>query len=154
MAEKKNGHLPAITRALLFQKNVPKNYWGEVLTTAHFINILPSQVLDHKTPTQVLESEPNLSADDRTKGIDIISNSEAYERDVFDPKPRDDYDLPIAIRKGVRKCTRRPLYSLSHFVSYEKLSDSHKNFLIHLNTITISKTAPESLGYKKSGKKL
>ena len=53
MAKRKNGHLPAITRALLFQKNAPKNYWGEVLTTAHFINILPSQVLDHKTPMQL-----------------------------------------------------------------------------------------------------
>ena len=49
----------------------------------------------------------------------------------------DDYDLPIAIRKGVRKCTQRPAYPLSHFMSYEKLSSDHKSFLIHLNTITI-----------------
>ena len=32
-------------------KNVPKNYWGEVvLTAAHLINKLPSKVLDDKTP--------------------------------------------------------------------------------------------------------
>ena len=49
----------------------------------------------------------------------------------------DDYDLPIAIRKGVRKCTQRPAYPLSHFMSYEKLSSDHKSFLIHLITITI-----------------
>ncbi|RVW99749.1 hypothetical protein CK203_029278 [Vitis vinifera] len=130
-SKKKNGHLPAITRALLFQKNAPKNYWGEVLTTAHFINILPSQVLDHKTPTQVLESEPNLSADDRTKGIEIISNSEAYERDVFDPKPRDDYDLPIAIRKVAKMKSVRILLSLTISRGWSMQQYDVKNTFLH-----------------------
>ena len=29
-----------------------------------------------------------------------------------------DHDLPIALRKGTRECTKRPLYPLSHFVSF------------------------------------
>ena len=61
----------------------------------------------------------------------------------------DDYDLPIAIRKGVRKCTQHPLYPPSHFVSYEKLFDSHKSFLTHRNTITIPKTISKALGHKE-----
>ena len=29
-----------------------------------------------------------------------------------------DHDLPIALRKGICECTKRPLYPLSHFVSF------------------------------------
>ena len=29
-----------------------------------------------------------------------------------------DHDLPIALRKRTRECTKRPLYPLSHFVSF------------------------------------
>ena len=54
VAQRKNGHFLAITRACLFQRNVPKNYWGEaVLTAAHLINRLPSRVLGFKSPVQV-----------------------------------------------------------------------------------------------------
>ncbi|KAL6342692.1 hypothetical protein AAG906_013098 [Vitis piasezkii] len=90
-----------------------------------------SSILDHKTPTQVLESEPNLSADDRTKGIEIISNSEAYEKDVFDPKPRDDYDLPIAIRKVAKMKTVRILLSLTISRGWSMQQYDVKNTFLH-----------------------
>ena len=55
VAERKNRHLLETTRALLFEKQVPKHYWGEaVLTAAHLINRLPSRVLGNKTPVSVL----------------------------------------------------------------------------------------------------
>ena len=40
-----------------------------------------------------------------------------------------DLDLPIAVRKGTRECTNRPLYPLSHYVSLKHLSPAHKNLL-------------------------
>ncbi|RVW96045.1 Retrovirus-related Pol polyprotein from transposon RE1 [Vitis vinifera] len=40
-----------------------------------------------------------------------------------------DLDLPIAVRKGTRECTNRPLYPLSHYVSLKHLSPAHKNFI-------------------------
>ena len=40
-----------------------------------------------------------------------------------------DHDLPIALRKGTRECTKRPLYPLSHFVSFQRFSLNHKSFL-------------------------
>ena len=51
VAEQKNGHVLAVTRAFLFQKNVPKNYWGEaVLTAIHLVNRLSTRVLDYNSP--------------------------------------------------------------------------------------------------------
>ena len=55
-------------------------------------------------------------------------------------------DLPIAIRKGTRRCTQHPL---SHFVSLEKFSLSHTAFLTHLNSIAIPKTLSEALSSRE-----
>lgn len=55
VAERKNRHLLETTRALLFQNNVPKTYWGEaVLTSTYVINRLPSKVLGSKSPLNLL----------------------------------------------------------------------------------------------------
>ncbi|RVW98769.1 Retrovirus-related Pol polyprotein from transposon RE1 [Vitis vinifera] len=56
-----------------------------------------------------------------------------------------DLDLPIAVRKGTRECTNRPLYPLSHYVSLKHLSSAHKNFIVSLNTIIIPNTVSEAL---------
>ena len=55
VAERKNRHLLNVTRALLFQNNVPKSFWGEaVLTAAYLINRMPSRVLGYQSPINVL----------------------------------------------------------------------------------------------------
>jgi hypothetical protein len=48
-----------------------------------------------------------------------------------------DTELPIALRKGTRECTKRPLYLLAHFLSFKQFSPSHKAFLNNLETIAI-----------------
>lgn len=54
-AERKNRHLLEVTRALIFQKNDPKKYWGgAILTIAHLINLWPLHVLDYNTPMNLL----------------------------------------------------------------------------------------------------
>ena len=43
MAERKNRHLLETVRALLFQMQVPKHFWADVVSTAYFlINRMPS----------------------------------------------------------------------------------------------------------------
>lgn len=61
----------------------------------------------------------------------------------------DDIDLPIAVRKGTRECTKRPLYPLSHYVSLKRLSPVHKRFIISLNTIAIPNTVAEALSKRE-----
>ena len=58
-------------------------------------------------------------------------------------------DLPIAIRKGTRECTKRPLYPLANYLSFKHFSPSHKAFLVNLNTIAIPTTLSEALSNKR-----
>ena len=62
------------------------------------------------------------------------------------PTPNLDHDIPITLRKGTRECTKRPLYTLSHFVSFQRFSLNHKSFISTLSTIPI----PNSLSKASS----
>lgn len=65
---------------------------------------------------------------------------------ITEPVPESsDIDLPIAIQKGTRECTKCPLYPLSHYVSFEEFSSSHKSFLVSLNTISVPKPLRKAL---------
>ena len=47
VAEKKNRHLHETAQTLLFQMNVPKHFWADIVsTTCFFINRMPSSVLN------------------------------------------------------------------------------------------------------------
>ncbi|GJS77672.1 F-box domain containing protein [Tanacetum coccineum] len=51
VVERKHRHLLETARALKFEANLPTRFWGEcVLTAAHVINRLPSEVIENKTP--------------------------------------------------------------------------------------------------------
>jgi hypothetical protein len=39
-----------------------------------------------------------------------------------------DLDQLIAIRKGIRECTKNPLYPIANFISFQKFSPSHEYF--------------------------
>ena len=82
---------------------------------------------------QVQESGPATGNEANTPNVSLDSSNV------------NDLDLPIAVRKGTRTCTQYHLYPLSHFVSYERLSPSHINFLSHQNIIAIPKTPSEAI---------
>ena len=65
----------------------------------------------------MVRSDPPLHTQPGETSIDLTDNL--------------DLDLPIAVRKGTRECTNRPLYSLSHYVSLKHLSPAHKNFIVN-----------------------
>ena len=80
-------------------------------------------------PVQVQEPDPN---------------SDIEVKKIPDPISFDS-DFPIAIRKGTRECTKHPVYPLSHFVSFDKFSPTHKNFLVNLHIVSIPNTLSEAL---------
>ena len=51
-----------VTRALMFQTNVPKVFWSEaILTATYLINRLPSTILNNKSPIEVIyKNKPNM----------------------------------------------------------------------------------------------
>jgi hypothetical protein len=56
--ERKNHHLLEMTRTLLFQNNVSKIFWSEVvLTAAYLINRLPSANQNFKIPLEILYNQ-------------------------------------------------------------------------------------------------
>lgn len=58
----------------------------------------------------------------------------------------DNSDLPIAVRKGVRSCTKHPI---SNFISYEKLSPTFRAFTCELTKIEIPRDIQEALRVPK-----
>lgn len=83
-------------------------------------------------PMHVQELKPALSNK-------VINYTVPSQENICSSNKDNNNDLLIAIRKGIRKCTQYPLYPLSHFMPYDKLSHTHSTFLTHLNTITIPK---------------
>ena len=58
------------------------------------------------------------------------------------PKPpSDDLDLPIALRKG-----KRNTYPISNYLSYDRISESHRAYLTRMSDMLVPKNIHEALG--------
>ena len=105
-------------------------------------------------PVQLQESDSNsenevTKSDLNSRNEVIVSNPSLQTEPEFHTISKLDQDLPIAIRKETKECTKYPWHPLSNFVSLEKFSSSHKSFLISLNTIFIPTTLSEALSSEK-----
>ncbi|KAG7572470.1 Integrase catalytic core [Arabidopsis suecica] len=62
VAERKNRHLMEVSRAMLFQKHMPKRFWGDaVMTACYLINRTPTRILNDQSPFQILNRQnPNI----------------------------------------------------------------------------------------------
>ena len=142
MAERKNRHLFECNRALLFQQNVQKSYWGEaVLTSEYVTNKIPFRVFGTNSNITSEESVEEKEEDSQTFDQFRFDHVYARRRNPMattrqerftEPSPGNevtilehnstpilDHNLPIALRKGTRECTKRSLYPLSHFVAHQ-----------------------------------
>ncbi|CAA7401997.1 unnamed protein product [Spirodela intermedia] len=141
VAERKNGHLLGMTKALIIQNNIPKYFWGEgVPMAAHLINRLPTKSLNFKSSIDMLSFfyphillKTNLIS--RIFGCTAFVHIHEQHRDKLDPRAL----------KWVRECTKKSLYLMTLFLSYNRLSPSHKAFVFNLNSTSIPKTVFEAL---------
>jgi len=59
IVERKHQHILNVARILLFQSNLPNNYWSYAVSHAiHLINKLPSVILNGKSPYELLHETP------------------------------------------------------------------------------------------------
>ncbi|KAG8479954.1 hypothetical protein CXB51_025047 [Gossypium anomalum] len=91
VSERKNRHLLAVARALMFTMGVPKYLWGEaVLTACYLIKRLPSKVLNFQTPLHTLQKGfplfrvPNLPT--KTFGCKAFVHNHQPNRSKLDPR--------------------------------------------------------------------
>ncbi|KAK4254159.1 hypothetical protein QN277_020331 [Acacia crassicarpa] len=107
--------------------NVPKtvpvsggdtNKWGNIYTRRHKEGNEPQVISTHQ------ESEPEADS----KETEVTESS--------------DLDLPIAVRKKPRSCTR---YPIENHVSYKALSSKYKAFISHLGSIRVPDTIDEAM---------
>ncbi|KAL4021901.1 hypothetical protein IC575_020727 [Cucumis melo] len=92
---------------------------------------------DDRSDVAVLKNVEEKKNGDETKARTETSNNEAEQGhtgklDKYDPS----LDLPIALRKGTRSCTK---HSISNNVSYENLSPQFRTFTARLDSTTILK---------------
>ena len=62
------------------------------------------------------------------------------------PLPLSDLDIPIAIRKGVRNCTK---YPIAKYLSYQRLSEKYRAFTSNAPYLFIPRTIQEALGHSE-----
>uniref|UniRef100_A0A2N9IA04 Integrase catalytic domain-containing protein n=1 Tax=Fagus sylvatica TaxID=28930 RepID=A0A2N9IA04_FAGSY len=88
IAERKNGPILAIARALMLQMNVPKLFWADaVLTAAYLLNRMPSRILKGKSPFEMFFPGKNpFSVPPRVFGCVSFVHNHSPNRDKLDPR--------------------------------------------------------------------
>lgn len=123
IAERKQQHILNVARALMFQANLPIQFWSHAITHAvHIINILPCTKLHNTSPYSVLyDTTPDLSTLKVFGSLYYASTISAH-RTKFQPRARK------CIYLGHKDCTKgfllfdlnnREIFLSRHVVFYE-----------------------------------
>lgn len=85
MVERKHLHILNVTRSLLFHSNLPKVFRSYVV---HLINRLPSPVLKHKSPFEMLFNQPPTLLNLKVFGSLCFSSTLEHNRSKLDPRAK------------------------------------------------------------------
>ena len=77
------------------------------------------------------ESKPDPLVQNTNIDAETLIENTADMESTSQPESSD-LSQPIALRKGTRECRNRPLYPLSNYISYDKLSPGFRKFALSL----------------------
>uniref|UniRef100_A0A2N9IEJ3 Integrase catalytic domain-containing protein n=1 Tax=Fagus sylvatica TaxID=28930 RepID=A0A2N9IEJ3_FAGSY len=112
IAERKNGPILAIARALMLQMHVPKSFWADaVLTATYLLNRMPSRVLKGKSPFEILFADKSpFSVPLKVFGCVSFVHNLNPSRDKLDPRAHKCIFLGYSrTQKGYREDSYRNL---------------------------------------------
>ena len=129
MVERKHQHLLNITRALLFQANLPKLFWSFAVSHAAFIiNRITSPVLDNHTPYELLHNKPPDLSMLRVFGSLCFASTLTHNRSKLDSRARK--CISLGHKPGTKGYILFDLQSRETFVSRHVIFHEH-NFPFH-----------------------
>lgn len=86
-AERKHRNVLELARCLRVQAGLPKKFWGDcVLTTVYLINLLPTPILQNKTPFEALYHKKLNYSQLRTFGCLSLTYNPSTTSDKFNPR--------------------------------------------------------------------
>jgi hypothetical protein len=117
IAERKNGPILAIARALMLQMHVPKPFWADaVLTATYLLNRMPSRVLKGKSPFEILFADKSpFSVPLKVFGCVSFVHNLNPSRDKLDPRAHKCIFLGYSRTQKGYRCYSPSLQK--HFVS-------------------------------------
>ncbi|PKU87466.1 Retrovirus-related Pol polyprotein from transposon TNT 1-94 [Dendrobium catenatum] len=123
LAERKHRHILELTRSLLLDANLPKQFWSEAVATAiYLINRLPSPSISNKIPYQIIHGRTPTYDHLRTFGCLCYPWLRPYNTDKLSPRSQPCVFLGYSSQQKGYKCFNSSTNKIliSHHVMFQE----------------------------------